>query len=150
MHIEQLTKLDEKTFNRLIGVWENSVRATHGFLSENDIEKLIPEVRKALTGVEKLFCMYDDENSVCAFIAVNASKIEMLFVDFRMRGKGIGGKLVKYVFDNMEIEFVDVNEQNPQAAGFYGHMGFKTFNRSEIDGQGNPFPILHMRRELKK
>lgn len=40
---------------------------------------------------------------------------------------------------------MDVNEQNPQAVGFYKHMGFDTFKRSEFDEQGNPFPILHMK-----
>ncbi|OAT53609.1 histone acetyltransferase [Providencia heimbachae ATCC 35613] len=40
---------------------------------------------------------------------------------------------------------IDVNEQNPQAVGFYQHMGFSQYRRSELDGQGNPFPVLHMR-----
>jgi putative acetyltransferase len=40
---------------------------------------------------------------------------------------------------------VDVNEQNPQGVGFYRHMGFEQVGRSELDGQGNPFPLLHMR-----
>jgi putative acetyltransferase len=40
---------------------------------------------------------------------------------------------------------VDVNEQNPQGVGFYRHMGFEQVGRSELDGQGNPFPLLHMK-----
>ena len=40
-----------------------------------------------------------------------------------------------------------MNEQNPQAEGFYRHLGFRTFERTETDGQGNPFPILKMERE---
>ncbi|ENH9207696.1 GNAT family N-acetyltransferase, partial [Vibrio vulnificus] len=39
---------------------------------------------------------------------------------------------------------VDVNEQNPQAVGFYEHMGFKVVSRSPLDDMGKPFPILHM------
>lgn len=45
---------------------------------------------------------------------------------------------------------LDVNEQNPQAIGFYARMGFDVVGRSERDGTGKPYPILHMqlRRDL--
>ncbi len=39
---------------------------------------------------------------------------------------------------------VDVNEQNPQAVGFYEHMGFEVISRSPLDSLGKPFPLLHM------
>lgn len=39
---------------------------------------------------------------------------------------------------------VDVNEQNPQAVGFYLHYGFVQTGRSPLDGEGRPFPLLHM------
>lgn len=42
------------------------------------------------------------------------------------------------------ITKVDVNEQNPQAIGFYEKMGFKPIGRSEKDGSGKPYPIIHM------
>ena len=44
-----------------------------------------------------------------------------------------------------EIVFVDVNEQNPKARCFYTHMGFREYDRTETDDQGNPFPIIRMR-----
>ncbi len=34
-----------------------------------------------------------------------------------------------------------------QVAGFYEYMGFKTYKRTELDEQGNPYPILYMRLE---
>ena len=34
---------------------------------------------------------------------------------------------------------------NPQAAGFYEHMGFQTYRRTECDEQGGPYPLLYMR-----
>lgn len=42
---------------------------------------------------------------------------------------------------------VDVNEQNNHALGFYEHIGFKVVGRSPLDGQGEPYPILHMALE---
>ncbi|OJT71906.1 hypothetical protein BM530_21470 [Clostridioides difficile] len=53
------------------------------------------------------------------------------------------GKINKYAIDNT-VKYVDVMSRI-KAVGFYIHLGFKVFDRSEIDGQGNPFPILHMK-----
>lgn len=38
-----------------------------------------------------------------------------------------------------------MNEQNPQAVGFYRHMGFVPYNRTSHDEQGAPYPLLYMR-----
>jgi putative acetyltransferase len=45
---------------------------------------------------------------------------------------------------------VNVNEQNPEALGFYQHLGYKIVGRSEFDGQGRPFPILHLEKTFNK
>lgn len=68
--------------NKLLNIWEDSVKATHLFLSREEITKI-----------------------------------------------------KKYV----------VNEQNPNAKEFYEHLGFEVYRRSEIDEQGNPYPILYMK-----
>ena len=39
-----------------------------------------------------------------------------------------------------------VNEQNPQAVGFYEHMGFAAYKRTDLDKHGNPYPLLYMKR----
>ncbi|MNL49918.1 putative N-acetyltransferase YjaB [compost metagenome] len=69
----------------------------------------------------------------------------MLFVNPAARGRGIGKQLVTYAVQTLNVLYVDVNEQNPQAIGFYEHLGFRVFDRSERDEQGQPFPILHMK-----
>lgn len=38
----------------------------------------------------------------------------------------------------------DVNEHSPRAVSFYLANGFVIHSRSETDGQGNPFPLLHL------
>ena len=69
----------------------------------------------------------------------------MLFLAPEERGKGLGRKLVQYGMERFDIREVTVNEQNPQARGFYEHMGFCVCQRSELDEQGRPYPILKMR-----
>jgi putative acetyltransferase len=71
-------------------------------------------------------------------------KIEMLFIHPAARGHGIGKMLVDYAIQQLHSTKVDVNEQNRQAFGFYEHVGFTVIGRSELDGLGMPYPILHM------
>ena len=59
-------------------------------------------------------------------------------------GTGIGKKLVTYAINHLQVTKVDVNEQNIQAVGFYKHIGFNTYKRSDLDGEGKEYPILHM------
>lgn len=128
-----------------VKVWEESVRKTHHFLKEADINYLKPFVKDIFLQIEKVVCMRDDNGSVIAFMGVENEKIEMLFIHPSYIGKGLGRKLIRHAIDTLCAKYVDVNEQNEKAKGFYEHMGFTTISRSEIDGMGNPFPILHMK-----
>ena len=79
-----------------------------------------------------------------AFAGVAGDMLEMLFVAPGMRGKGFGRQLVNHITRHCGVRRVDVNEQNPQAAGFYERMGFRTAGRDAADPSGRPYPILHM------
>ena len=63
----------------------------------------------------------------------------------QLRGKGLGKQLLQYGIETYNIQELTVNEQNPQAVGFYEHMGFQTYKRTEYDEEGNPYPLLYMR-----
>lgn len=128
----------------LTTLWEASVRATHHFLTEDDIQKLTPFVKMGLLGIGTLVVARDNQNPI-AFMGIEADKIEMLFVSPDYFGKGLGRELAEFGIAQYGVRYVDVNEQNPQATGFYIHIGFKVFERTEFDEQGNPFPILKMK-----
>jgi len=70
----------------------------------------------------------------------------MLFITAQRRGQGIGRNLLEIGINDYEITEVCVNEQNPQAVGFYEHMGFETYKRTDMDEEGNPYPLLYMKR----
>ena len=147
-----LTELEDRTpmhITALLGVWESSVRATHDFLAEKDIRFLRPYVEQALTAVPRLFCMatrQGEDLRPVAFLGMDGDGIEMLFVHADFRGKGIGSALMGAAL-SLGARRVDVNEQNPQALGFYQHMGFEVVSRDAVDGLGLPFPILHCERK---
>lgn len=131
-------------YAELLDVWENSVRATHDFITEEDIEFFKPIIIEQAFPAVTLKCVKDVNGSILGFVGVHDSKVEMLFILNEARGKGIGRLLLQYAIDQLDATKVDVNEQNPQAVGFYQYMGFKVASRSPLDGMGKPFPILHM------
>jgi putative acetyltransferase len=134
-------------FPRVVDVWEASVRATHHFLTEADIQFFKPLVREELPRVAQLACKRDDEGQVTGFIGVEQIKVEMLFVHPSWRGQGIGRRLMAYAITTLGASLVDVNEQNTQALGFYLRMGFEVIGRSALDSTSKPFPLLHLRMQ---
>jgi putative acetyltransferase len=130
-------------FERVVEVWEASVRATHHFVSEADINIFRPLVREEVQSVP-VDCMRDDQGAVVGFMIVAEGKVEALFIHPDWRGQGIGRRLFQHAIDNLGAIEVDVNEQNEQAVGFYLRMGFEIVGRSEDDGNGKPYPLLHM------
>ena len=130
----------------LLDVWESSVRATHDFLREGDVDFLRPYVEQGLREIPVLLCALE-EGRPLAFLGMAEDSIEMLFVHADFRHKGIGSALMREALLLGAIR-VDVNEQNPQALGFYQRFGFGVTSRDEEDSLGLPYPILHC--ELKK
>lgn len=103
------------------------------------------EVLLGILGIQELHCYFDDNSVIKGFIGVEQQKIEMLFVDANVRGQGIRKLLLNFAVLDLEAKYVDVNEQNDQGVTFYEHMWFVTMSRSDCDGQGRPFPILHLK-----
>lgn len=127
----------------ITGIWEASVRATHHFLTEADIQYFKPMVAKYLAQVE-LYVIRESGGAIRGFLGLSGDNIEMLFIDPSFFGKSLGKKLLDFAIKEKGFRKVDVNEQNPSAVGFYKHMGFVVISRSPTDPQGKPFPILHM------
>lgn len=145
----RIIEVEERTpdlINRLLVVWENSVRATHLFLSDSEIKSIKDYVPQALKGIAHLVIAKDEAGSPAAFMGIENGTLEMLFISQNERGKGLGKRLIQYGIENYAFERLAVNEQNPQARGFYEHMGFHIYKRTDIDEQGNPYPLLYMSR----
>ena len=80
MKIYEVKERDNQLLSALLTVWENSVRATHLFLSGEEVNQ--------------------------------------------------------------------IKEYVPQAVGFYKHMGFETYKRTEYDEEGNHYPLLYLYMKL--
>lgn len=144
MDIIELKERSRSVLDGLLEIWEGSVRATHLFLSDEEILKIKEYVPQALIAVDKLFIA--EENGIpVAFMGIEDGSLEMLFIAPEERGKGIGRLLLQHGIDNHGVNRLTVNEQNHQARGFYEHMRFHVYKRTERDEQGNPYPLLYMR-----
>lgn len=135
----------KKDYPVLIDIWESAVKATHHFLSDEDFEfykSHIPIYFQHVT----LFAYKDDKGVIKGFLGVEDDSIEMLFVDNESRGTGIGRVLLDYAVNTLNTRRVDVNEHNTQALEFYYHFGFREVDRSEYDGEGKEYPILHLEK----
>lgn len=137
-----IRNIKETDYPRLIEIWESAVLNTHDFLKEEDFlyyKKQLPVYFQYVT-----LLGFEQEGVLVGFMGIAEQSLEMLFIDNDYRGTGIGKKLIAYATANLHVTKVDVNEQNTQAVGFYKYMGFNIVRRSELDGEGKEYPILHM------
>lgn len=140
---QQIILAQPKDYPKIMKIWESAVKATHDFLAEEDFnhfKEVIP--RDYLPNLE-VYLITENEDAK-GFASVAEGNLEMLFIHDEARGKGLGKTLYQCMKDKTGLTKVDVNEQNPQAIGFYEKMGFKQVGRSEKDGSGKDYPIIHM------
>lgn len=149
MKIKEIGKEERspELIDALRNVWERSVRATHEFLTEDEIVRIGNYVPDAFRSVPVLV-VAEDDYVPAGFMGIDGNMLEMLFIDPDSRGKGTGRKLIERGIREYGVRKTTVNEQNPQAVGFYRHMGFIETDRSDTDSDGRPYPILTM--ELKE
>jgi Acetyltransferases len=133
-----------KLLAQLTELWRQLVTATHDFLTAAEIDEIALEVPEAIANIPTLLVATDDAQQPQAFLGLADQEIAMLFVAPAMRGYGVGRQLITCACDQYGAVKLTVNEQNPQARGFYEHLGFQVTARQTHDDQGRPYPILVM------
>ena len=146
MNLYEVSQREPQLICQLTAIWEDSVRASHLFLSEAEIQEIKAYVPQALTGVSHLLVAERAQGQPVAFMGIEGPRLEMLFLSPAERGAGLGRQLLEYGIRHYDLRELTVNEQNPQAVGFYQHMGFETYRRTDCDEQGGPYPLLYMKR----
>lgn len=141
IRIQKATKTEHSV---LIEIWERSVRATHHFLSHEDILHFRQQILTQYFNMVDLFLIKTNTEETAGFLGLSPGKIEMLFIDPVHFRKGYGGLLLDYAVEQHGITKVDVNEDNPDAYKFYLNKGFRIVNRLDKDAEGKDFPILQM------
>ncbi|GAA4750951.1 GNAT family N-acetyltransferase [Gordonia alkaliphila] len=127
----------------LVDIWRSAVRATHDFLAESDFARIEGSLA-ALYFPAVTLLVAERRGTPVGFAGVADGNLEMLFVTDDARGTGVGTALLRATIADLGVRAVDVNEQNPGALGFYLHHGFTQVGRDDLDGDGRPYPILHL------
>ena len=70
MKITEVTSRTPDLINQLLEVWEGSVRATHLFLSDDEIKSIKEYVPQALNGIAHLMIAEDDTGRPVAFMGI--------------------------------------------------------------------------------
>ena len=145
MELYEAKQRGPEQIQALLQVWDASVRATHLFLSEAEILRIRAYVPQAIGGVEHLVVAEAAPGTPVGFMGVEGDRLEMLFLAPDARGKGLGRQLVELGVRQYGVREVTVNEQNPQAVGFYRRLGFAVYKRTDRDEEGGPYPLLYMK-----
>ena len=140
MQIREIEKRELLLIQNLTALWERSAIATHLFLNAEKIAQIKQYLPQALSEVAHLIIAPNEHGEQLGFMGINEQKLKVLFLEPALRGQGLGRKLLQYGIDKY-----GVNEQNPQAVGFYKHLGFKIYKRTDLDEQGAPYPFFYMR-----
>jgi putative acetyltransferase len=142
--IFNISPLSAKDYPQILLVWEASVRESHHFLTESDIQRYKAMIPDEYLSKAALFGLYPESGGLAAFIGITGDRIEMLFVHPANFKKGIGSVLCQFAIQELRASKVDVNEDNQGAFKFYTKMGLQVTGQS--DSGGDPFPVLHLRR----
>lgn len=130
-------------FAPLVAIWRSAVDATHEFLADADRDEIESQLESDYFPAVSL-TVAELNGQPVGFAGVLDGNLEMLFIDAKHRGTGIGTRLLSHAINDHGVRFVDVNEQNRQAVEFYTRHGFQVVRRSETDDAGRPYPLLHM------
>ena len=142
----QILELDQRDtyLQFIVQLWQANVKVTHTFLTKEEIQNIKQYVPQAVEHVPHLCIALSEKGELLGFIGVADQRLEMLFIQVNARGQGIGKQLLRYAIKNFDVKELTVNEQNPQAIGFYEHLGFVTYKRTDLDEGGQPYPLLYM------
>jgi len=130
----------------LTEIWFRAVTATHDFLTPGQIEGYRRRLPVEFLPAVPELTVAEAEGRPVGFIGMAGDEVAMLFIDPDFHGRGIGSDLVGRAAAGRGPLKVDVNEQNPAAHRFYLGLGFEQTGRSATDSDGDPFPMLHLKR----
>ena len=139
-----ITTVSEHEYDSIVALWEASVRATHHFIREEDIQYYKPLIRNEYLKSVSLYAIRVPENAIAGFMGISGSNLEMLFIHPDHFRKGFGKILLQHATVALKVSKVEVNEENTEALHFYQKFGFKVVGRSETDSAGKRYPLLHL------
>jgi putative acetyltransferase len=131
---------------RALEIWRAAVDATHGFLTPEDRAEIDVMVAEEFLPNAELWLATNGDDYPIGFLVMDGDMIDALFVDPSFHRQGFGTGLLEHALNLSPDATVDASEQATNALPFYLSRGFRIVGRSETDGQGRPYPLIHLAR----
>ncbi|MEO0628599.1 MAG: GNAT family N-acetyltransferase [Bacteroidota bacterium] len=134
-------------------IWENTEH-----VKENNYTPLQVKTWKEVNRPEEIeksleerliFCAYRDEE-LLGTIGLRENEIVGLYVNYRKRQMGIGGKLMQFVEDHARKKGINnlTLTSTPSARQFYERRGYEPIKSVIVEVRGAAFSETLMRKEL--
>lgn len=136
------SKATKDEYVLILEIWEKSVRHTHDFLAEEDIQFYKNVIPEYLENVDLV--LWKDEQRIIGFSGTSEEELVMLFLDPIFIGKQYGSEILMELIASESIKRIDVNTQNEHAKRFYLNHGFEIESEDAVDGFGKPYPMTHL------
>ena len=129
---------------RALQIWQRAVDDSHDFLAQADREAIAQEVAGFLPQAPLVLAV-DAADRPLGYMLLCEGHKEALYNDPASKGQAVGTQQVRWALRRHPQLTTDVNAQNLQAMAFYRALGFVETGRSPLDGQGRPYPLVHLR-----
>ena len=126
----------------LVDIWWRSACATHRFLSAQELEALLPDVRALQLESLHTWVLCAPDSEAIGFLVMEGRAVDALFIVPEWLRRGGGTRLMRLARRIAGPLTVEVNEQNSDALAFYLAQGFAVARRSPTDSAGRPYPLL--------
>lgn len=120
MRIRALRRAD---IGRVMELWLDANLKAHSFIPTAYWKSNFDAVKEMLPQAEVY--VYEDEGEIDAFVGLNGTYIEGIFVSSEMQSKGIGRRLLDFVKTKRTELCLNVYQKNTRAIDFYQREGFK-------------------------
>jgi putative acetyltransferase len=127
---------------RLYEIWQDAVRASHGFISADDMADIELMVKTEYLPGREFWVAADEDDRAVGFMSLEGPHVDSLFVTPDRHGQGVGRALLAHAYSLSRVLSVEVNEQNMEARRFYERMGFVQVGWTATDAGGRPYPLL--------
>ena len=142
MRIRALRRAD---IGRVMELWLDANLKAHSFIPTAYWKSNFDAVKEMLPQAEVY--VYEDAGEIDAFVGLNGTYIEGIFVSGEMQSRGIGKRLLDFVKTKKTELRLNVYQKNMRAIRFYQREGFKILREGMDEATGEKDYEMTWRQE---
>lgn len=140
----EIRKATPQDFEKMLYIWSECVSKTCDFLTTAEIkrlEKIFEEKHLVDPEIEYFVQSMDMDGEVFGFACIRGKELLFSPVDPRLFGKGLGEKMIEFLFREYQINTTYVYTSDMHSLAFYSALGFVIDDKIEDIFFGNSYQI---------